>query len=173
MKPINPQTGRPFYYKDNPEAVKLRDSRRMYLDGSEVSKKHPLHKPGKYSSFEDAAFSSLGTYASRKEGYVYVISNPAWEGWFKVGKAVDADDRCKSYNTSSPLRDFKLEYKIYVEDRNKSEKIAHTKALKQSKEYTGEWFRISLNSLKDILNSLAVLEIEYEENQLVQQSFNF
>jgi hypothetical protein len=156
MKPINPQTGRPFYYKDNPEAVKLRDSRRMYLDGSEVSKKHPLHKPGKYSSFEDAAFSSLGTYASRKEGYVYVISNPAWEGWFKVGKAVDADDRCKSYNTSSPLRDFKLEYKIYVEDRNKSEKIAHTKALKQSKEYTGEWFRISLNSLKDILNSLAV-----------------
>jgi hypothetical protein len=173
MKPINPQTGRPFYYKDNPEAVKLRDSRRMYLDGSEVSKKHPLHKPGKYSSFEDAAFSSLGTYASRKEGYVYVISNPAWEGWFKVGKAVDADDRCKSYNTSSPLRDFKLEYKIYVEDRNKSEKIAHTKALKQSKEYTGEWFRISLNSLKDILNSLAVIEIEYEENQLVQQSFNF
>lgn len=173
MKPINPQTGRPFYYKDNPEAVKLRDSRRMYLDGSEVSKKHPLHKPGKYSSFEDAAFSSLGTYASRKEGYVYVISNPAWEGWFKVGKAVDADDRCKSYNTSSPLRDFKVEYKIYVEDRNKSEKIAHTKALKQSKEYTGEWFRISLNSLKDILNSLAVIEIEYEENQLVQQSFNF
>ena len=173
MKHINPQTGRPFYYKDNPEAVKLRDSRRMYLDGSEVSKKHPLHKPGKYSSFEDAAFSSLGTYATRKEGYVYIVSNPAWDGWFKVGKAVDADDRCKSYNTSSPLRDFKVEYKIYVEDRNKSEKVAHTKALKQAEEYTGEWFRISLNSLKDILNSLAVLEIEYEENQLVQQSFNF
>jgi hypothetical protein len=173
MKHINPQTGRPFYYKDNPEAVKLRDSRRMYLDGSEVSKKHPLHKPGKYSSFEDAAFSSLGTYATRKEGYVYIVSNPAWDGWFKVGKAVDADDRCKSYNTSSPLRDFKVEYKIYVEDRNKSEKVAHTKALKQAEEYTGEWFRISLNSLKDILNSLPVIETEYEEKQFVQQSFNF
>ena len=116
----------------------------MYLDGQHISKKHALHKPGRYKSFEDAAFSSLGTYATRKEGHVYIISNPAWEGWYKVGKAVDADDRCKSYNTSSPLRDYKVEHKVYVNDRNKAEKTAHTHALKKAQEYSGEWFKLPL-----------------------------
>jgi hypothetical protein len=173
VKHINPQTGRPFYYKDNPEAVKKRDERRMYLDGKEVSKKHALHKPGKYNSFEDAAFSSLGTYATRKEGHVYIISNPAWEGWYKVGKAVDADDRCKSYNTSSPLRDYIVEHKVYVKNRDKAEKLAHTLAIKKSKNYSSEWFLISLKDLKNILNSLDSIEKKQEESNCVQQAFDF
>ena len=37
---INPKTSKPFYYKDNPEAVKARDAKRMYVNGKEVSKKH-------------------------------------------------------------------------------------------------------------------------------------
>ena len=173
MKHINPQTGKPFYYKDNPEAVKKRDVNRMYLDGKEVSKKHPLHKPGKYSSFEDAAFSSLGTYAARKEGHIYIISNPAWEGWYKVGKAVDADDRCQSYNTSSPLRDYVVEYKVYVKNRDKAEKLAHTLAIEKSKDHASEWFKITLKDIKNILNSLESIEKNQKEITCVQQSFNF
>ena len=173
MKHINPQTGKPFYYKDNPEAVKKRDANRMYLDGREISKKHPLHKPGKYSSFEDAAFSSLGTYVSRKEGHVYIISNPAWNGWYKVGKAVDADDRCQSYNTSSPLRDYKVEYKIYVQDRNKGEKIAHTQALKKTQTYSGEWFKICLKDLIETLDSIPIIEKKLKDKTDAQLSLDF
>ena len=173
MKHINPQTGNPFYYKDNPEAVKKRDANRMYLDGREISKKHPLHKPGKYSSFEDAAFSSLGTYVSRKEGHVYIISNPAWNGWYKVGKAVDADDRCQSYNTSSPLRDYKVEYKIYVQDRDKGEKIAHTQALKKTQTYSGEWFKICLKDLIETLDSIPIIEKKLKDKTDAQLSLDF
>ena len=50
----NPYTGGPMYYKDNPEAVRKRDAQRMYVNGKEISKKHPLHKPGKYKSLDDA-----------------------------------------------------------------------------------------------------------------------
>jgi hypothetical protein len=39
--------------------------------------------------------------------YVIVIS-PAYPGWCKVGMAVDAEDRLKQYQTSSPYRDYKL-----------------------------------------------------------------
>ena len=43
-------------------------------------------------------------------GEVYIITNPAWEGWIKIGMAVESKDRLKGYQTSSPLRDYKLRY---------------------------------------------------------------
>ena len=39
QKRINPRTGKPYYYKDNPEAVKARNARRMWVNGKEVSKR--------------------------------------------------------------------------------------------------------------------------------------
>ena len=95
------------------------------------------------------------------------------EGWYKVGKAVDADDRCKSYNTSSPLRDYIVEHKVYVKNRDKAEKLAHTLAIKKSKDYSSEWFLISLKDLKNILNSLDSIEKKQEESNCVQQAFDF
>jgi hypothetical protein len=173
QKLINPQTGRPYYYKDNPEAVKARVKGHMRIDGKYVSKFHPLHKAGSYKSFDDAAFSSLGRYTTAKEGDVYVIYNPAWVGWYKVGKAVDADDRCNSYNTGSPFRDYVIKHKVRVEDRNRGEKIVHSRALKECHNHSGEWFDISLSKLIKILNSLPKIEKQLKEEQDVQGTFQF
>ena len=85
---------------DNPKG----NPRRMYVNGKYVPKKHPLHKAGNYKTFEGAAFASLEGYANTTEGYVYIINNPCWDGWIKVGMAIDAEDRCKQYQTSSPFR---------------------------------------------------------------------
>ena len=88
------------------EAHMKKNTNRMWVDGKYIPASHPLHKPGRYEGFEEAAFSSLKNYKKSKEGQVYVITNPAFEGWVKVGMAVDAIDRLKSYQTSSPFRDF-------------------------------------------------------------------
>ena len=141
LKPtkINPKTSKPFYYKDNPEAVKARDAKRMYVNGKEVSKKHPLYKPGRYKGFTDAAFSSLQNYEEAKEGQVYVIRNPSFPSWCKVGMAVDAEDRLKQYQTSSPYRDYVLVASWDVENRREAEKQAHS-LLEQHYARRGEWF---------------------------------
>lgn len=44
--------------------------------------------------------------------YIYVISNPAFEGWIKIGKANKVDSRLRGYQTYCPGRDFKLEFYI-------------------------------------------------------------
>ena len=72
------------------------------------SKSHPLHKAGTYKGFEEAAFSSLQNFKDSPQGQVYIITNPAWEGWVKVGMAVDANDRAGNYQTASPYRDYEL-----------------------------------------------------------------
>ena len=106
---MNYKRGKGKYYKDNPEAVWRRDQTKMFVDGKYISKSHPLHKPGRYKGFEEAAFSSLQNYKSSKKGEVYIITNPAFEGWVKVGMAVDAMDRLKGYQTSTPFRDFEIQ----------------------------------------------------------------
>jgi len=112
---------------------------RMWVDGKYISYHHPLHKPGRYKGFTDAAFSSLQNYEDSKQGQVYVIRNPAFPSWCKVGMAVDAEDRLKQYQTSSPYRDYVLVAAWDVEDRREAEKQAHA-LLEKHYERKGEWF---------------------------------
>ena len=143
QKPINPRTGKPYYYKDNPENCKKRAARNhltdMYVDGKYISKFHPLHKPGRYEGFTDAAFSSLKNYTLSKQGQVYIIRNPAFPSWCKVGMAVDAQDRLKHYQTSSPYRDYELVKAYSTENRREAEAQAHA-ALEKHYARKGEWF---------------------------------
>ena len=128
---------KPCVRKRNNKAAK----KEMWVNGKYISLKHPLHKPGRYKSFGDAAFSSLKNYETSKEGQVYIIVNPAFPGWCKVGMAVDAEDRLKQYQTSSPYRDYELIAVYDTSDRRKAEKFAHG-LLEKRHERRGEWFYI-------------------------------
>ena len=143
QKPINPKTGRPYYYKDNPNTVKARDARRMWVNGKEISKYHPLHKPGRYKTLGDAAFSSLKGYETVKSGFIYIMHNSSFPGWIKVGMAIDAEDRVKQFQTGSPYRDYQLIKSYKVEDRREAEVMAHKALDKKGVGRRGEWFYMS------------------------------
>ena len=127
---------------------------RMYVNGKYVPKSHPLYKAGRFKTFEGAAFASLEGYANTTEGYVYIINNPCWDGWVKVGMAIDAEDRCKQYQTSSPFRDYKLCYLKHFEDRKIAEQSAHKELKKITDTYNGEWFQTSVKEAKKTIEAL-------------------
>lgn len=135
----------------------------MYVNGKYVSRKHPLYKPGKYKTFNDAAFSSLINYVKCVKGEVYIISNPAWKSWYKIGKAVDTDDRCNGYQTSSPHRDYNVVSKVSVSNRGIGEKIAHTLAEGMCRERSNEWFRIENLEKEDFDKFLSLVKTLTEE----------
>jgi len=145
----NPYTGKPMYYKDNPDAVKRRDSLRMYVNGKEISKKSPLHKPGKYKSLDDAW--SHSDIEKTSEGEVYLIMNPAWPEWVKVGKAAIATDRLSNYQTSSPFRDYIIIKSIKTDDRHAAETNLLDRFETESVDRRGEWFKISKEKAIELL----------------------
>ena len=145
-----------MYYKDNPETKKQENAKQMYVNGKYVPKTHPLYKAGRYKGFEDAAFSSLENFKDNPQGQVYIITNPAWEGWVKVGMAVDAGDRLNNYQTSSPFRDYTLVYTYEVDDRRAAESAAHIRLAKEC-DNINEWFRLP----PPIANEL-ILEVIHE-----------
>ena len=126
----------------------------MFVNGKYVSSSHVLFKPGRYKTFEDAAFSSLAKYEKTPEGDVYIIVNPAWKGWIKIGMAIDAEDRCSRYQTSSPLRDYTLKFKKFFKYGRKAERAAHKLVGKKSKERNGEWFKFPVLSAQKIIEAL-------------------
>ena len=136
--------------KSNP----INNPRQMYVNGKYIKHSHPLHKAGRYKTFNDAAFEGTYKLSAVKEGYVYVISNKAWPGWVKIGMAVDVDERLNSFQTSSPHRDFILEHSVASSDRRKSEKEAHTRALPLAVDSKGEWFKLSVEQAITILDNL-------------------
>ena len=95
-------------------------------------------------------------YNQVKEGYVYVMTNPAWPEWVKVGMAVDSEDRLKSYQTSSPFRDYILVYAYEVDDRRAAEAAAHTRLAKEC-DNINEWFRLPPAIANDL-----ILEVIHE-----------
>jgi hypothetical protein len=144
----------PSGYRQRLDTHTKKNTTRMFVDGKYIPQSHPLHKPGRYKSFNDAAFSSFENLSSTKEGYVYVISNPAWPDWVKVGMAIDADDRCSSYQTSSPLRDYVLHCAISSDDRRKDESKAHKRLDTVASDRRGEWFKMSVDTAVKYLSAL-------------------
>lgn len=143
--------GKGKYYKDNPKAVWRRNQTRMFVDDKYIPKSHPLHKPGKYKGFVDAAFSSLKNYTESKQGQIYIMINPAYPGWCKVGMAVDAEDRVNQFQTGSPFRDYQLFKFFETDNRRESEKQAHYILQEKIDDRRGEWFHTTPEEAEKIL----------------------
>ena len=124
---------------------------KMFVEGKLIPKKHPLHKPGRYKSFGHAAFESLQNYSEVKEGQIYILYSPAYPSWCKIGMAVDARDRLRSFQTGTPYRDYILVAAYDVPDRRKSETEAHN-LLREPHASKNEWFVVGANVAKEILD---------------------
>ena len=122
------------------------NAERMTVNGKYVSRKHPLWKIGNYKSFNDAAFSSFVNYATSPKGDVYIITNKAWPEWVKIGKAVDAVDRLKGYQTSDPFRAYELYHSVTKENRHTAEVEAHKALEALSEDRKNEWFKVDLKT---------------------------
>ncbi len=80
-------------------------------------------------------------------GYIYIVSNPAWNNWVKIGRALNIENRIRGYNTSSPYRDYKMIYYVKVNNPTMLENFFYNKYGKQNH----EWFNITAeNAIKTI-----------------------
>lgn len=140
------------YYKDKPETKRKRNLRRMWVNGEYISTDHPLYKPGRFNSWQDAWDNK--SIEKVRSGFVYLIGNPAWPKWIKVGKALSAEDRLNQYQTSSPHRDYFLIHARPFEDRDRAESCIHEELINRGTKLSGEWFLIDAVDAIKILDTL-------------------
>ena len=154
----------PSGYRQRVSTHAAKNTNRMFVNGKYITSSHPLHKPGRFKSLDDAW--SHEKIESTKLGEVYIITNDAWPDWVKVGKAVSADDRLNGYQTSSPFRDYTVIATLAAEDRHAKEREMHRAFEHFADERRGEWFKIDRIKAINIFNLHAMNEMSKElENE--------
>lgn len=65
---------------------------------------------------ENTSIKLVKSSNKTESGIVYLVSNPAFEGYLKIGITKDLISRMKTYQTCDPLRRFKVEHWKVVEN---------------------------------------------------------
>jgi hypothetical protein len=112
---------------------------RMYINGTYVSKTHPLHKPGRWVMDGGDVSTLRPDTAEDPSGFVYIITNPVFPKWVKVGKADVTRKRLKGYQTGDPMRAYEVFTDYAVAHRADAEDAAH-RILKRQYTRRNEWF---------------------------------
>ena len=111
----------------------------------------------------------------KKGQYVYILTNKAYPGLCKIGKAVDPQSRIKAINGAGVLEEWDLRFMQPVQDDYRVEGYMH-KVFSQfrvnsSKDNSREFFRVNYQDAKAALLDLAVdfsdgepLEFKLENN---------
>jgi hypothetical protein len=94
------------------------------------------------------------------KGFVYIIYNPAFEGWYKIGKADNLEARLRTYQTGDPHRAYKVCYEVEFEDCRAAENAV--KVLLQDDDkiiLKNEWVMTAFDRIRNIIN-----EVKREED---------
>lgn len=95
-----------------------------------------------------------GEQTSVREGFIYLVTHPCFDGWVKAGMTIDYELRIGTYNVADPLSRFELSAVKWVIDRRESEMELLQRLNKSSQEMRGEWARIELAVALSVLESL-------------------
>lgn len=88
----------------------------------------------------------------QKEGFIYIISNSEFPNYYKIGVTSDINNRLRSYQTSSPHRNYKLEYYIHHPNCYLAEQKIRENMKYFAKEIKNEWYMVDLNIAKSRLD---------------------
>ena len=91
---------------------------------------------------------------TKKDGFVYIISNSNFKGYYKIGVTHDIDARLRSYQTSSPFRNYKVEYYVKHPNCYFAEKKIQENMKYFATDRKNEWFQCQLHMIKSRLDEL-------------------
>lgn len=99
--------------------------------------------------------ATIGKKHTDEAGYIYIIENPAWPGYCKVGRTNNPERRLLAYQTGSPRRDYVLVHHRFFTNADKAEDELHAALWGHRAKWHGEWFHIHAADAVAKLNALA------------------
>jgi hypothetical protein len=78
-------------------------------------------------------------------GFLYIITNPSFPNWVKIGTTTNFRARLQAYQTSSPFRDYKVEFLLEHPDYLAAEKRIQQTMRMFCLDRKKEWFRVDFS----------------------------
>jgi hypothetical protein len=87
--------------------------------------------------------------------FIYIVTNPAWINYVKIGRTYDIKRRLEIYQTHSPLRDYEAYYLKKVSNIRDLERYFKSNFKSTG---NGEWVEIDKDEAVKIIETLGKLE---------------
>lgn len=78
-------------------------------------------------------------------GFLYIITNPSFPNWVKIGTTTNFRTRLQTYQTSSPFRNYKVEFLLEHPDYISAEKRIQETMKMFCLERKREWFKVDFS----------------------------
>lgn len=78
-------------------------------------------------------------------GFLYIITNPAFPGWIKIGTTKDLTKRLQTYQTSSPHRDYEIVFSMEHPEYQIAEKRLRDTLSHFALRIRNEWYEVDVN----------------------------
>lgn len=112
---------------------------------------------------------------NKNSGYIYIIINPAVEGFVKIGKTTRTpEERVKELSSATGVpQPFILVYSAYFNDCTKAENYIHTKLREKRISSNKEFFRVSsTEAINLIVEAKKILDKDSNLNGTVKESIS-
>jgi hypothetical protein len=138
--------------RERVEAGELtRDQALVILRGGEAPNDIIETRPSNVDRLNDIRKRKEAQKTERKnsvilDGFLYLISNPAYPEWVKIGQTTDYEKRLQNYQTSSPFADYQMVACKWVENSFESEQEFLSK-IRLVFDVRGEWIKAPFTEL--------------------------
>ena len=132
------------YYKQNREEILSKEITREYRD-IQNKKARDKYRNSRVETDISLRKNSLGDFPRKqsKIGYIYILTNPSYPEYVKIGKSVKLGMRLSTYNTGSPFRDYKYEFVLETEKTSEIESYFNNNFKSNN-----EWYKMSKEDAK-------------------------
>jgi len=96
------------------------------------------------------------TFETRRNkggGYLYVVTNPVWPSYCKIGRTHNLQSRLRAYQTGDPNRDYVLYYTRYFPDACTAERVLS--GLYNGSKTRHEWYQIHAEDAANLIDLTA------------------
>ncbi len=127
-------------YKNDIEYNNLKKQRAKQLYYKKLQKDLPLENK-----------NSLGDFPRKKSniGYIYILTNPAYPEYVKIGKSIKLGMRLSTYNTGTPFKNYKYNFVLETEKTSEIEKYFNCNFPS-----INEWYKMSPDKAEKIILNL-------------------
>lgn len=80
-----------------------------------------------------------------KAGYLYIITNPAFPNFVKIGTTHNLKQRLHVYQTGDPSRSYKIEYSLFHVRFREAEKKIKLYMKPFAKSIRNEWYEVDIH----------------------------
>jgi predicted small metal-binding protein len=86
----------------------------------------------------------------------YIITNPAWDNWIKVGFTSKSEmkTRLSTYQTGTPFRDYEVYFTCNFENAKLAEVELMNRLIAMNCQRKHEWFKMSAKIAANIIESI-------------------